>query len=200
MKSWKWPLQQECTHVQTSFWIHCIYQRIYGILKTRIIIVDKTIQVRYEKTEKVFVVVMPKSFFWYDTNFEFDSADIIDYIPEKSVSCQKKDEHGHAPILRLVWQRQKPYVLFSRDTCHMADPTCFLCLALLAAATFALRAASILGSTLRPCGVGRVAARFTFFLETRPLEPVFFSSKVTLASSRSFCSTFWKIYIKFVHN
>ncbi len=30
------------------------------------------------------------SFFWYDTNFlEFDSADIIDYILEKSVSYQK---------------------------------------------------------------------------------------------------------------
>ncbi len=29
-------------------------------------------------------------FFWYDTDFlEFDSADIIDYILEKSVSCQK---------------------------------------------------------------------------------------------------------------
>ncbi len=48
---------------------------------------------------KVFVVVMPKegwarvaSFFWYDTTFsEFDSADIIDYILKKSVSCQKKD-------------------------------------------------------------------------------------------------------------
>ncbi len=49
---------------------------------------------------KVFVVVIPKegqvpacpSFFWYDTDFsEFDSADIIDYILEKLVSCQKKD-------------------------------------------------------------------------------------------------------------
>ncbi len=30
------------------------------------------------------------SFFWYDTDFsEFDSADIIDYILEKSVSYQK---------------------------------------------------------------------------------------------------------------
>ncbi len=36
------------------------------------------------------------SFFWYDTDFsEFDSADIIDYILEKSVSYQKKDGHGH---------------------------------------------------------------------------------------------------------
>ncbi len=31
------------------------------------------------------------SFFWYDTNFsEFDSADLIDYILEKSVSYQKR--------------------------------------------------------------------------------------------------------------
>ncbi len=30
------------------------------------------------------------SFFWYDTNLsEFDSADIINYILEKSVSCQE---------------------------------------------------------------------------------------------------------------
>ena len=43
------------------------------------------------------------SFFWHDTDFsEFDSADIIDYILEKSVSCQ----------------RQRPYGLFSRDACH----------------------------------------------------------------------------------
>ena len=32
---------------------------------------------------------------WHDFS-EFDSADIIDYILEKSVSCQKKDGHGHA--------------------------------------------------------------------------------------------------------
>ncbi len=32
------------------------------------------------------------SFFWYDTNFsEFDSANLIDYILEKSVSYQKND-------------------------------------------------------------------------------------------------------------
>ncbi len=37
------------------------------------------------------------SFFWYDTDFsEFDSADIIDYILEKSVSYQKKDGRGHS--------------------------------------------------------------------------------------------------------
>ncbi len=37
------------------------------------------------------------SFFWYDTDFsEFDSADIIDCILEKSVSYQKKDGRGHA--------------------------------------------------------------------------------------------------------
>ncbi len=36
------------------------------------------------------------SFFWYDTDFsEFVSADIIDHILEKSVSCQKKDGRGH---------------------------------------------------------------------------------------------------------
>ena len=38
----------------------------------------------------------PRPFFWYDTDFsEFDSADIKDYILEKSVSYQKKDGHGH---------------------------------------------------------------------------------------------------------
>ncbi len=32
-----------------------------------------------------------------DTDFsEFDSADIIDYILEKSVSSQKKDDRAHA--------------------------------------------------------------------------------------------------------
>ena len=37
------------------------------------------------------------SFFWYDTDFsEFDSADIIDYILEKLVSCQKKGGRGQA--------------------------------------------------------------------------------------------------------
>ncbi len=36
------------------------------------------------------------TFFWYDTDFlEFDSADIIDYILEKSVSYQKNDGRGH---------------------------------------------------------------------------------------------------------
>ncbi len=57
----------------------------------------------HEKTDlRVFVVVMPKegwprpSFFWYDTDFsEFDSAVIIGYILEKSVSCQKKDGRSH---------------------------------------------------------------------------------------------------------
>ncbi len=40
---------------------------------------------------------MGASFFWYDTDFlEFDSADIIDYILEKSVSYQKEDGRGHA--------------------------------------------------------------------------------------------------------
>ncbi len=58
---------------------------------------------RHEKTDcKFFVVVIPKkdgprpSFFWSDTDFsEFDSADIIAYIPEKSVSSQKKHGRGH---------------------------------------------------------------------------------------------------------
>ncbi len=37
------------------------------------------------------------SFFWYGTDFsEFNSADIIDNILEKSVLCQKKDGRGHA--------------------------------------------------------------------------------------------------------
>ncbi len=36
------------------------------------------------------------SFFWYNTDCsEFDSADIIDYILEKSVSYQKKDGCGN---------------------------------------------------------------------------------------------------------
>ncbi len=58
--------------------------------------------VLHEKIDlKVFVVVIPKEgwarFFWYDTDFsDFDSADIIDYIFEKSVSYQKKDGCGHA--------------------------------------------------------------------------------------------------------
>ncbi len=40
---------------------------------------------------------MGAAFFWYDTDFsEFSSADIIDYILEKSVSYQKKDGRGHA--------------------------------------------------------------------------------------------------------
>ena len=55
---------------------------------------------RHEKTDlKVFVVVthVRPSFFWYDTNFsEIHSADIIDHILEKSVSCQKMDGRGHA--------------------------------------------------------------------------------------------------------
>ncbi len=39
------------------------------------------------------------SFFWYDTDFsEFDSADIIDYILEKSVSYQKKHGRGHVLV------------------------------------------------------------------------------------------------------
>ncbi len=42
-------------------------------------------------------------FIWYDTNFsEFDSADIIDYILEKSVSCQKKDGRSHVRPSSLV--------------------------------------------------------------------------------------------------
>ncbi len=59
----------------------------------------------HKKTDiKVFVVVIPKegwarvappSFFWYDTDFsEFDSADLINYILEKSVSYHKKDGRG----------------------------------------------------------------------------------------------------------
>ena len=37
------------------------------------------------------------TFFWYDTDIsEFDSADISDYICEKSVSCQKNDGNGQA--------------------------------------------------------------------------------------------------------
>ncbi len=53
---------------------------------------------RHEKTElNVFVAWPRPSFFWYDTEFsEFHSADIIDYILEKSASYQKKDGHGHA--------------------------------------------------------------------------------------------------------
>ncbi len=51
------------------------------------------------------------SFFWYGIDFsEFDSADIIDYILEKSVSCQKKDGRGNRTDLKG---------LFSRDACHM---------------------------------------------------------------------------------
>ena len=49
----------------------------------------------HEKTDlKVFSLSYQKKDgrVWHDTNFsEFDSADIIDYILEKSVSYQKKD-------------------------------------------------------------------------------------------------------------
>ena len=68
---------------------------------------------RHEKTDlKVFVVVIPKKGWarmaWARmTDFsEFESADTIGYILEKSVSCH------------LVWQWQRPYGLFSRDACH----------------------------------------------------------------------------------
>ncbi len=53
-----------------------------------------------------------RPFFWYDTDFSgFDSADIIDYILEKSVSYQKKDGREKPdfqitrlmPNLRNVW-------------------------------------------------------------------------------------------------
>ena len=35
---------------------------------------------------------------------------------EKSVSYQKEDERPCVPILLVVWQRQRPWGLFSRDT------------------------------------------------------------------------------------
>ncbi len=48
------------------------------------------------------------SFFWYDTDFsEFDSADIIRYILEKSVSYQKKDGRGHARPSFLWYDNDK---------------------------------------------------------------------------------------------
>ncbi len=48
------------------------------------------------------------SFFWYDTFFsEFDSADIIDYILEKSVSCQKKGGRGHARLSFFWYDNDK---------------------------------------------------------------------------------------------
>ncbi len=54
-----------------------------------------TPDVCHEKIDlEVFVVVIPMKdgCAWYETDFsEFDSADIIDYILEKLVSCQKKD-------------------------------------------------------------------------------------------------------------
>ncbi len=56
----------------------------------------------HEKIDlNVFVVVIPKEgwarMVWYDTDLsEFDSADIIEYILEKSVSYKKKDGRGHA--------------------------------------------------------------------------------------------------------
>ncbi len=79
--------------------------------------------VRHEKTDlKVFVVVIPKEGWaqplWYDTHIsEFDSADIIDYILEKLLSCQKKDEHGHARPSSSWHDNDKG--LFSRDMRHL---------------------------------------------------------------------------------
>ncbi len=34
---------------------------------------------------------------------EFDSADIVDYVLKKSVSCQKKDGRGHARRASFFW-------------------------------------------------------------------------------------------------
>ena len=77
----------------------------------------QTLDVHHEKTDlKVFVVVIPKkgwarhgrawpcpSFFWYDTDFsEFDSADIIDYILEKSVSYFWYDNDRDLKVCFLV--------------------------------------------------------------------------------------------------
>ena len=44
------------------------------------------------------------SFFWYDTDIsEFDSADIIDYILEKSVPYQKKDGYDNNKDLKVCF-------------------------------------------------------------------------------------------------
>ncbi len=65
------------------------------------------------------------SFFCYDTDFsEFDSADIIDYILEKSVSYQKKDGCGHAcpSFFFFFWYDNdkdlKLCFLLTRVICH----------------------------------------------------------------------------------
>ncbi len=71
--------------------------------------------------------------FWYDTDFsEFDSADIIDYILEKSLSYQKKDGHGNDKDLKvffLVMRVKCPSVIFIRsfnkkETTHVL-PMCY---------------------------------------------------------------------------
>ncbi len=50
----------------------------------------RSLSLSYQKKDR-------PSFFWYDTHYsEFDSTDIIDYILEKSVSCEKKDGCGHS--------------------------------------------------------------------------------------------------------
>ena len=60
----------------------------------------------HEKTDlKVFVVVIPKG--GSESESEFDSADVIDYILEKSVSYQKKDGRGHAHPFFLWYDNNK---------------------------------------------------------------------------------------------
>ena len=65
-------------------------------------------------------ILLLVSFFWYDTDFsEFDSA-----VPNLTQDIK----HFWwwrmgTPILLLVWQWQRPYGLFSRDTHHMLCTT-----------------------------------------------------------------------------
>ncbi len=77
-----WSRTYDC-HLQKGFRLHLPNKAVE----------DKMTRVT---RKQVFVVVIPRpSFFWYDTDFSEFDPEIIDYILEKSVSYQKKDEHGH---------------------------------------------------------------------------------------------------------
>ena len=56
---------------------------------------------------------------WAHVNSEFGSADIIDYILEKSVSCQKKEGAAMHPSFFKYDNNKDCFSLFSRDARHM---------------------------------------------------------------------------------
>ncbi len=62
------------------------------------------------------------SFFWYDPDLFVDSADIIDYILEKSVSCQYH-AWPRAPMLMSVLSWFASYVYSQYEAVIMIGPT-----------------------------------------------------------------------------